>query len=257
MHSLCLFLLLSAPAGATLRTPLQTPAPAPSPAQEPAGNAADAGGEFEQLLEAYASATFEHRRATRAARKAGTAEPRHPIADFWPRFEVLAKTGEGRALLWLALEADELDLPAEELTARKRELFKSLVEKHAAAPWIEPFVKQAAGEERWLGAEAVDEHLRAIFERNESGDVRATAGLKLASRLRERSPEAAKIVYRRLVEAFPDSKVAKEAARQLGTLSIAVGELAPDFEAVDVDGAAFKLSDYRGKVVVLDFWGFW
>ena len=25
----------------------------------------------------------------------------------------------------------------------------------------------------------------------------------------------------------------------------------------DVDGVAFKLSDYRGKVVVLDYWGFW
>jgi peroxiredoxin len=36
-----------------------------------------------------------------------------------------------------------------------------------------------------------------------------------------------------------------------------VGNLAPDFEAKDVEGKSFKLSDYRGKVVVLDFWGFW
>ena len=36
-----------------------------------------------------------------------------------------------------------------------------------------------------------------------------------------------------------------------------VGNLAPDFEAKDVEGKAFKLSDYRGKVVLLDFWGFW
>jgi cytochrome oxidase Cu insertion factor (SCO1/SenC/PrrC family) len=36
-----------------------------------------------------------------------------------------------------------------------------------------------------------------------------------------------------------------------------VGDLAPDFEAKDVEGKPFKLSDYRGKVVVLDFWGFW
>jgi peroxiredoxin len=33
--------------------------------------------------------------------------------------------------------------------------------------------------------------------------------------------------------------------------------LAPDFEAVDENGAAWKLSDYRGKVVVVDFWGNW
>ena len=36
-----------------------------------------------------------------------------------------------------------------------------------------------------------------------------------------------------------------------------VGQLAPDFPAVDTDGQAFRLSDYRGQVVLLDFWGFW
>lgn len=37
----------------------------------------------------------------------------------------------------------------------------------------------------------------------------------------------------------------------------AVGTVAPDIEGVDIDGVTFKLSDYRGKVVLLDFWGFW
>jgi hypothetical protein len=38
---------------------------------------------------------------------------------------------------------------------------------------------------------------------------------------------------------------------------LAVGKTAPDIEAEDLDGTAFKLSDYRGKVVMLDFWGHW
>ncbi len=33
--------------------------------------------------------------------------------------------------------------------------------------------------------------------------------------------------------------------------------LAPEIVGEDVDGVPFKLSDYRGKVVVLDFWGNW
>ncbi len=36
-----------------------------------------------------------------------------------------------------------------------------------------------------------------------------------------------------------------------------VGSMVPDIAGEDLDGVAFKLSDYRGKVVVLDFWGDW
>ena len=36
-----------------------------------------------------------------------------------------------------------------------------------------------------------------------------------------------------------------------------VGEPAPEIVGEDIDGKPFKLSDYRGKVVVLDFWGNW
>jgi len=36
-----------------------------------------------------------------------------------------------------------------------------------------------------------------------------------------------------------------------------IGMPAPDIEGEDLDGVPFKLSDYRGKVVVLDFWGNW
>jgi len=36
-----------------------------------------------------------------------------------------------------------------------------------------------------------------------------------------------------------------------------VGELAPQFTLLDVDGRATKLSDFRGKTVVLNFWATW
>jgi hypothetical protein len=47
----------------------------------------------------------------------------------------------------------------------------------------------------------------------------------------------------------------KDALFMLEKLSI--GKAAPEIEAEDLDGKKFKLSDYRGKVVVLDFWGNW
>ncbi|MEW6161300.1 MAG: redoxin domain-containing protein, partial [Verrucomicrobiota bacterium] len=38
---------------------------------------------------------------------------------------------------------------------------------------------------------------------------------------------------------------------------LAIGKVAPEIEGEDLDGNRFKLSEYRGKVVVLDFWGDW
>jgi len=38
---------------------------------------------------------------------------------------------------------------------------------------------------------------------------------------------------------------------------LSVGCIAPDIEGEDLDGETFKLSDYRGKVILLDFWGHW
>jgi cytochrome oxidase Cu insertion factor (SCO1/SenC/PrrC family) len=35
---------------------------------------------------------------------------------------------------------------------------------------------------------------------------------------------------------------------------IAEGKPAPNISGVDADGTKFELSDYRGKVVLLDFW---
>jgi hypothetical protein len=38
---------------------------------------------------------------------------------------------------------------------------------------------------------------------------------------------------------------------------LVIGKAVPEIEGQDIDGRRFKLSDYRGKVVLLDFWGNW
>ena len=49
--------------------------------------------------------------------------------------------------------------------------------------------------------------------------------------------------------------------RSDATLTLAkgprIGAQAPALEGEDFEGQRFKLSDYRGKIVVLDFWGYW
>ena len=55
---------------------------------------------------------------------------------------------------------------------------------------------------------------------------------------------------------LPDGEtVAEKAEPELfGLRHLSVGKVAPDIEGQDQDGVRFKLSDYRGKVVLLDFW---
>ena len=38
---------------------------------------------------------------------------------------------------------------------------------------------------------------------------------------------------------------------------LAVGDMAPDFELIDLEGNKHRLSDYRGEGVFLNFWGTW
>ena len=50
-----------------------------------------------------------------------------------------------------------------------------------------------------------------------------------------------------------------EAQEPIGNVKVGleVGDMAPEIIGEDIDGKRFKLSDYRGKVVMLDFWGDW
>jgi peroxiredoxin len=57
----------------------------------------------------------------------------------------------------------------------------------------------------------------------------------------------------KLKDSYPEN-VAEVARQQLHDLrNLQIGNLAPGFEAKDVDGNPIKLTDLRGKVVVLDF----
>jgi len=38
---------------------------------------------------------------------------------------------------------------------------------------------------------------------------------------------------------------------------LAVGQMAPDFQLKTLDGKTAKLSDYKGKAVLLNFWATW
>src|SRR5688500_19621255 len=70
--------------------------------------------------------------------------------------------------------------------------------------------------------------------------------------------DRAKGILNRVIEQYPGTEAAKKAKNVIFAMdNLGVGKMAPDFTAMDQDGIEFKLSDYRGKVVILAFWGFW
>jgi hypothetical protein len=138
--------------------------------------------------------------------------------------------------------------------------------------------------------------LRAVLDKNPSHDAQGVACLALSEYIKNRTAMAeqfkaqvknqplfasayertlGKDYYRELTKLDP-AKADKEikdlserAEQKYGDVKLpggmtigdrfrlAVGKKAPDIEGQDVDGKKFKLSDYRGKVVLLDFWGNW
>lgn len=77
-----------------------------------------------------------------------------------------------------------------------------------------------------------------------------------------------KKISTRLSEAHPDLDLSAEYASiagqldqqmkaQMAAAKIRIGEEAPDISLPDPNGKIRKLSDYRGKVVLIDFWASW
>ena len=70
-------------------------------------------------------------------------------------------------------------------------------------------------------------------------------------------------LYARVVKSFADvplgeSTMGKTAEKKLFAIRhLSLRSKVPGIEGTDIDGQPFKLSDYRGKVIVLDFWGNW
>ena len=60
-----------------------------------------------------------------------------------------------------------------------------------------------------------------------------------------------------ILQKLGNTDKAKEYQRKAKPVLAAVGQPIPDFSATDLDGNPISLQDYRGKVVLLDFWAVW
>jgi peroxiredoxin len=118
-------------------------------------------------------------------------------------------------------------------------------------------------EEKLVGAVGVggrarpDAPMRTMPEDSRGRD--GLGNLLLIAGVEPRPQDAPEKVYTlQMVQEYRD-RMAAERARQTASLVplLEVGAMAPDFVTVDAGGKSVTLSDYRGKVVLLDFWATW
>jgi hypothetical protein len=100
--------------------------------------------------------------------------------------------------------------------------------------------------------------LKELLEKNPNNEVKGAASLALGQIVGRRNPEQAEKYFNDVIDKYGTKDQKDSAKGELFEMhNLAIGKVAPDIEGQDVDGKKFKLSDYRGKVVVLDFWGDW
>jgi hypothetical protein len=141
------------------------------------------------------------------------------------------------------------EVPAERLTMACQQL--SLREAAAVEPFLRALEKDRRREVQGVACLTLAQILKGRSDALNDKDAKA------AARARKESEE----LFGRAADKYADVKipyggsVGEKAKSELFELHhLSIGMQAPGIEGEDQDGKKFKLSDYRGKVVLLDFW---
>jgi len=190
-----------------------------------------------------------------------------PEKAFVGEYQALAKEAKGTEVAAKALNQVMLiggGGGAEEMEAAKAAA-KVMAAEHIESPEAALLVFAA---EQLLGEEEGPKVVEALKARNKSKPVVAALLFVEAQKVMgEKGEDAAEVrpLYTRLAGEFAEVKL-PWSEETYGAIAggwlfvrdnLVVGKVAPGFEAVDENGVKWKLEEYRGKVVVIDFWGDW
>jgi hypothetical protein len=234
---------------------------------------ARADEEFDTLEQEYNDAQQTwYEQLDKAPEKDGirdaTKMPPRPAKTFAPRFKAYAEKHAGEpeaipALVWLARNGQG---PRGKESEAVRALAR-LRRDHAADPSIKDVLPGLrllvgrVGQDRLID---LHEHILKVNKDRETiADVTFGLGYlvfpgnRLAG-VRRKDAKRSTELFEKTVKDFPDTKAGEKAKRFLFEINnLQLGMQAPDFVGKDIDGRETRLSQYRGQVVMLSFFGFW
>jgi AhpC/TSA family protein len=186
---------------------------------------------------------------------------KHPCRTFGPRFGDLARRARGSEPGFKAGMHVVRDAWFLEDEASLRAILEDMASSYKGSALLEQMMPYAAGAavcKRWSWSEAL---IRSMTK-EETRPLRAAALYDLGTVLRlHGTPEQRAeglLLFKEIQRDYADLPHARQVEGFFFEQEhLQIGKTSPDFEATDQDGQKFRLSDYRGKVVVIDFWGFW
>ncbi|MEZ6194656.1 MAG: hypothetical protein R3F20_02850 [Planctomycetota bacterium] len=226
-------------------------------------------GELNRKMKEYMAA---EREKSRAEAEKAKAEGRNvlpamrmaPPAEYWAgdlavwEKALAGETGAARIpyLFRVALIASRAEMPE-----RAESAATELVEKHLDSASLGDYVGAIAyGVKDPKRAEL----LGTLEAKSPHGDVRAQSIVSRVGGALKQAPldstayAAARASAVKAIALATSPTLKAEIQSMIdGREKFAEGVIAPDISGVDLDGVSFKLSDYKGKIILLDFWGDW
>lgn len=159
-----------------------------------------------------------------------------------------------KLLVWAALESRDPEIVTT--------VVDEILEKHLDSMEVTQLLEWAGSISRLLEPEKRKVFLSTIVDGTKNDYVRAWAMYKMSGRIGRGASEEEKSKHTEVMAEIKKLAVGTELgelidAPRFVAERLQIGMEVPEIIGEDLAGVEFKLSDYRGKVVVLDFWGFW
>jgi hypothetical protein len=164
-----------------------------------------------------------------------------------------AEVASLKAISWISSHSRGKEL--------KPEIFAALEKHHLDHSELSEVILSFYGAK----GENTQAFLATVVEKSKAQDSRGSALYIQAIQIERDTAKTTQ--YKALVEKLNAEHAGFEVrGRKVGAImkatleakeKLAIGKSAPEIVGKDVDGKEMKLSDYKGKIVVLDFWGDW